>query len=559
MAYLLFPGRHLLTTKFQEEYLWEVLPLPIKKLELWGETQVDGDETIHEIIFAITSANQANSRYNPVSFWARTILLDRFARQYKENLGIRYRIIGIPHFPPTERFTDFLIKEIHESTHGTLALSPKNTIVLCSTPSLITLYRQRGYAILPAEYDPEAAIYKKEAPTGVIQAFFGNEEGLVNMNDLLSRSTLQVWDDFPEVPETIRRIWRDPLLTESGSLTKERNYSTYASGMNHGALMELKYNDIKEAIVPGKIVDEGCADGALLVRVAKDFPDSDLIGIEITSEFMARCIERQRAGEFGETFVHFHQRNLLDPIFEDESIEAVICNSTTHEIWSYGNREESLMHYLRLKFAQLKPGGRLIIRDVVGPEDKERIVYLKADREDGDNEEIFKEYQRPEELSGHLARLSTYARFKRFAEDFLADMRRSGKRGAESKISYEEIDISGVPYFAVRLKDAVEFMTKKDYVDNWRSELNEEFAFMSFSEWKELLKTVGFKIIENPNEPAKSSRAYANDWIVENRFRGKTDIFEMRNSLLDQLQYPVTNMVLIAEKPESAKSSVDAD
>ena len=347
----------------------------------------------------------------------------------------------------------------------------------------------------------------------------------------------------------IRRIWRDPLLTESGSLTSDRNYSTYAIGMGQTDLINLKYKDIKDAILPGKIVDEGCADGSLITQLVKDFPDSDIVGIEITTEFMARCLERKRAGEFGGTFVHFHQRNLLEPIFEDESIDSTICNSTTHEIWSYGNQLESISGYIDKKFNQLKPGGRLIIRDVVGPEDKDREVWLRANSDDGENEDILKKFNSAEELKEHLSKLSTHARFKRFAEDFLDEMRTTGRRDKNTKVLYREEVIGKVSYFVLPLKHAVEFMTRKDYVENWKSELNEEFAFFSFSDWKKFLMERGFKIVENPNQPIQSSRIYTNEWIVDNRYKNKTELFIKNGKKLVPLEYPPTNVVLIAEKP----------
>lgn len=553
MAFLLFPGRHLLNTSFQERYLRELLALPIGKMNFLGDLKIGPNEKVDEIIFAVTSANQSNSRYNPIPFWARVISLDRFAHQFKEDFGLRYRIIGIPHYPPTDKFADLVFKEIKEATIDKLVLSLENTIILCSTPRLINLYLKSGFAVLPAEYDYTENRFHEQTPIDIIKRVFENTKRWSddeNFKQKAAKSSFEMWSDFADIPDAIERIWRDPLLTETGSLTKERNYSTYAAGMGHTELINLKYNDIKEAIIQGKIVDEGCADGALISLIAADFPDSDIIGVEITSEFMARCLERQRAGEFGGAFVHFHQRNLFDKIFEDNSVNCAICNSTTHEIWSYGRGKESLSDYIEKKFAQLRPGGRLIIRDVIGPEKKEIEVWMQANREDGSNEGIFKNFETGEELSKHLKNLSTYARFKRFAEDFLADMRESGRRGSETKIKYREETIDGAQYIVLSLKDAVEFMTKKDYTDNWKSELNEEFAFMSFSEWKKFLSDRGFRIIENPNEPIKSSRAYSNPWIVENRFMGKTDLFRFGNSGLEALEYPVTNMVLIGQKPE---------
>ncbi|MBI2054858.1 MAG: hypothetical protein HYT39_02035 [Candidatus Sungbacteria bacterium] len=317
MAYLLFPGRHILNTSFQEKYLWEVLRLPVKELNISNGEKLPPGESITSIIFAITSANQSNSRYNPVPFSTRVVSIDRFARPYKETMGISYRIVGVPHFNPSGRFAEYLLKEVQE-TEG-IRLHPGNTIVLSSTPSVIQMFQESGFGILSAEYDLKLKQYKAETPNEVIRQIVTagrNWQKRPGLATKVSNATASVWGDFPRVIETILRIWNDPLLTDSGSLTKERNYSTYASGMNHGALMEVKYKDIRGAVLPGKIVDEGCADGALIVRLAVDFPDSDLIGIEITSEFMARCEERLRAGEFGGTYVHFHQRNLLDPIIE---------------------------------------------------------------------------------------------------------------------------------------------------------------------------------------------------------------------------------------------------
>ncbi len=549
MAYLLFPGRHLLNTAFQKKYLDRILTLEVGEMDLVGEPAMDGREKITEVIFAVTSANQSNSRYNPVQFWARVVAIDRFARALKDHFGVLYRIIGIPHYPPSGSYVDFLLKEIQENTHDRLALTPQNTLVVCSTPALIESYRERGFAVLTAEYDYAGKQFIALTPVDIVREFSNSSGEISDFREVFSEASFKAWQDFPEIPETVRRIWRDPLLTESGSLTSERNYSTYAVGMGHTELIRLKYNDIREAILPGKIVDEGCADGALVVQLAKDFPDSDLIGIEITSEFMARCLERQRAGEFGGTFVHFHQRNLFDPIFEDNSINSTLCNSTTHEIWSYGRQRESLSSYVQKKFKQLKPGGRLIIRDVVGPEDKDREVYLKALETDGSNEDVFREFETAAQLQEHLSKLSTAARFRRFAKEFLADMRAAGKRGRETEVSYREETMDGNNYFVLSLKHAVEFMGRKDYVDNWKSELNEEFAFFDFEEWKWFLVEHGFEIVENPNHPLQSSRVYSNEWIVNNRFKGKTDLFVKEGNELVPMPYPPTNVVLVAEKP----------
>lgn len=550
MTYLLFPGRHLLNTVWQERYLYQVLRMPLESLHFWqGQRPPPNLPPIDRILFAVTSANQAHSRYNPIPFHVRAIGVDRFAAEFKASLGVTYRILGIPHFDPTPRFASYILKEIEEQTEGDLELTPANTVVLCSTAEVIQLFTDLGFAVLPAEAGIEGE--RPDTPTDVLKKIVelgADWAASPYVRQTLSPATLTLWQDLPDIPRRVIRLWRDPLLNDEGSLTETRDYAAYAYGMGNREIIGLKYADIKEAIVPGKIVDEGCADGALLVPIAKDYPDSDLIGIEITGEFLARCHERLRAGDFGGSYVHFHQRNITEPIFEDNAIDTTICNSTVHELWSYGRQAATVHAYFANKYRQTARGGRLLIRDVVGPEDKEQEVYLWLNDQDGRNENIFANFAEPADLATHLSGLSTYARFLRFARDFLAEARAEGQRGPETAVRYREATIDGRRYIVLPLKDAAEYIAKKDYTDNWQSEAHEEFTFWSFSEWKAALSAAGFEVVENPNEPAKGSRVYTNPWIVSNRFVGKVALYRMVDGRLEALPYPPTNIVLVGQK-----------
>ena len=549
MAYLLFPGRHLLNSAFQARYLRGVLQMPPEELQFWGHAAAALTQPLSHIIFAVTSANQQHSRYNPIPFHVRAIGLDRFARDLEMSLGIQYRIFGIPHYDPTPKFARYLLQEIAEQSEGAIELTPENCVVLCSTPSVMHMYQQLGFAILPAEWSEIGNL--AETPLDLLRIFVAaGEKWPTNpvLRDKLAPTTFDLWQDFPEVPHRILRLWRDPLLNDEGSLTEDRDYASYAYGMSNNAIINLKYQDIRGLIRPGKIVDEGCADGALLALIAQDFPDSDLIGIEITGEFMARCLERQRAGDFGGNFIHFHQRNITQPIFEPGSIDTTLCNSTTHELWSYGQQAETVQAYLALKFAQTARGGHLVIRDVVGPEEGEQEVWLWLNREDGSNEDIEAEFDQPKVLQAHLDKLSTWAKFKRFARDFLAEERAEGRRGPETAIVYREEQVEGKGYVVLAGRAAAEFLAKKDYTDNWRSEMHEEFAFWGFSQWKAALHQAGFQVLENPNEPLQGSRVYTNPWIVENRYLGKAELFQQVGERLVPMPYPVTNIVLVGRK-----------
>ena len=54
------------------------------------------------------------------------------------------------------------------------------------------------------------------------------------------------------------------------------------------------------------------------------------------------------------------------------------------------------------------------------------------------------------------------------------------------------------------LADAMDFLTRKDYVDNWLSECHEQFCGLEYADWKGLLADVGFEV-----DP--TSRAWRND------------------------------------------------
>jgi ubiquinone/menaquinone biosynthesis C-methylase UbiE len=515
--YLLFPGRHIVTTQFQEEYLDRILGQEIAGLpDLLGAAPAG---RVTDLVFAVTSSNKSNSRYNPLPFELRSIVIYEFARQWKRKYGVNFHIVGIPHYQPTDKFMALMLKEIAEQTDCALELSPKNTVVLSSTPPVIAASQALGYAVLPAEYDMAAQRYVHEVPTDLVRQIGTGEIGLEALG--LSASARTVFSDLPEAGARIVRLYNDPILTEDGDLTATRDYNTYASTM--AEVIDLKYQAIKDYIVPGKIVDEGCADGALISRIVRDYPDSDIIGIDLSAEMLARAHEWKRAGAFGNAFVFFKQQNLTTPVTESQAntSDTVICNSTLHELWSYGHRAESVRSYLRDKYKQLRRGGRLVIRDVVGPHAADTPVQLWCSASDGFTTDNY--------LTTPSSELSTFSRFLKFQNDFSPRPIQHAPQAAAD---------GDAPQFTLPLRDAMEFITKMEYTDNWASEMHEEFGFWSFADWERELIDAGFAL-----HPA--SHAYVNDWRVEHIFMGHVGLFDMDGK---PLAWPVTNMVLVGEK-----------
>ncbi|MFW6096471.1 MAG: hypothetical protein ACOC9Z_00255 [Chloroflexota bacterium] len=240
----------------------QVVQMPLDELPFLREELPPASEPIDKIVFAITSSNQQHSRYNPIPFHVRAIGVDRFARSLESAFAFDYRIVGIPHYGPTPRFAELMLKEIAEQSEGDLQLTPDNCVVLSSTPGVFEQFREIGFSILPAEYGTGAPVALR--PGAIMEKVVEAGAGWPNSPEVrehLHPSTLDLWRDFPDVPRRVQRLWRDPLLNEQGSLTKTRDYASYAFGMGNNEIVEVKYGDIRTAIVPGKIVDEGCAGG----------------------------------------------------------------------------------------------------------------------------------------------------------------------------------------------------------------------------------------------------------------------------------------------------------
>jgi hypothetical protein len=89
------------------------------------------------------------------------------------------------------------------------------------------------------------------------------------------------------------------------------------------------------------------------------------------------------------------------------------------------------------------------------------------------------------------------------------------------------------------LGDAMDFLTRKDYTDNWLSETQEQFCGLEFADWKSLLTDVGFEL-----DPA--SHTTRNDWIVEHRL---VPVATLSTPAGEPVEWPVTHILFTARRP----------
>jgi hypothetical protein len=129
--------------------------------------------------------------------------------------------------------------------------------------------------------------------------------------------------------------------------------------------------------------------------------------------------------------------------------------------------------------------------------------------------------------------LPTFGRFLRFAADF--------RRQEGHRVCYRLEAVEGETYAVLSLRDACEFLSKKDYLDNWRSEMHETFCFWSYADWCAAVERAGLAV-------RPGSHAFTNPWVVQNRYEGKARLLRRGPGGLAAMPWPVTNMLLIAEK-----------
>ncbi len=304
-----------------------------------------------------------------------------------------------------------------------------------------------------------------------------------------------------------------------------RKYDAYITEMN--AALEQKFQDILPFIHRGGAVyDDGCGDGSLLRRIAgymhPRWDGCRFVGVDGSREMLRRAAE-------AESPQSYHNKGMDLTLFcgnvqgysldgrRDHHADFVVSSSVMHEIWSYGSQEESVRLYLSDKFNQLRRGGRLIIRDVVGPENNDEAVRLILNNHNG--VDLGDRCKNP-------ALLSTHGLFRLFLRSFKPDGR---------LVEYKTTDVNT---YELRLQDAAEFILKLPYTDQWWAEIREEFCFWSFSKWCTVFADEGFKLLPG-------SRQYTNTWRVDNHFAGRFTLTDLHG---EPLAYPPTNMVLVGEK-----------
>jgi SAM-dependent methyltransferase/nicotinamide mononucleotide adenylyltransferase len=452
-------GRFHAVTKTQSEWLESLKRAPVETL-----------------ICVITSADLSGTRRNPLEVQTREAML----RPALERSGKPFRIVRVNDIADSEQWVAHVAAQVREQCG--LAVAPENTALFSANRDVERLFRAQGFTIVAQEV-------KGLTPHELVQRIAAGQPWI----DDASLETRAVFERA-EVTNRLRDVFRQTLLNDDGELGHFRDFLSYGAQMD--ASMVQKLEDLLPFVKPGCIVDKGCGTGKLMVELSRLFPDSHLVGVDLSREFLRLCDENTYASQdvalvFG---------NVIDRNVSPGSATTVIYSSVMHEVHSYTNYDVTKIDLaLRNCFEELAPGGRVLIRDGVSPPP----------------------------ATWRLKLLTPQARemFTRFAAEFC-----HGRGAKFERLTDDTVRLSS--------HDANEFLCKKDYLKNWHIEVHEEFGPLTLEGWREALQRAGFKPVELSQ--------YVNRWIAKNRYEGAAQVFDDAGQ---PLPWPATNMIVVGEKP----------
>jgi SAM-dependent methyltransferase/nicotinamide mononucleotide adenylyltransferase len=437
------------------------------------------DPRVDRIVCVLTSADHAGTRRNPLALALR----DTLVRPALAATGKPFDVVPVDDIPDDAGWVDHVRAAVR--ARAAVELAPAETLLVSANRDVQALFAAAGYA---AADGPAGGL----TPHELIRLIVDGKP----WRGQAAPSTLDVYGRH-DVPAALARIFADRLRTDDGELGAHRDFVTYGAQMD--ASLVQKVEDLLPWVLPPRIVDKGCGTGKLLVELSRRFPGASLVGVDLSRELLRRSDENTYAG--GD--VTLIPGDAADPQLPDGSADTVIFSSIMHEVYSYGGYDRARIDRALASAArELKPGGRVLIRDGVSPGDRPVLLAL------GDGE--------------------TAARFDRFAREF------KHGQGARFDPALENDGVVRVVRLSAQL--ANEFLCKKDYVENWEIEVHEEYGVLTVGEWQAALARAGFVV--------RAIKAYVNEWIRQHRYEGRVRVTELDGTAF----WPATNVVVVGEK-----------
>lgn len=436
------------------------------------------DAAVDRLVCVLTSANHAGTRRNPLDAATREAML----RPALQRSGKPFDVVRVDDIPDSDAWVEHVCAKVKAALG--LELTPDDTKVFSANRDVDALFEAKGFSVVAQEVK---GLTPHELVQRVVDRRPWEEDASPETREVYSR---------PGVAEKLRDVFRQKLLNDDGELGHSRDFLSYGTQMD--AALKQKLEDLVRWVKPGCIVDKGCGTGKLMVELSRLFPDSRLVGVDLSREFLRMCDENTYATDdvtlvFG---------NIIERNVPAGMATTVVYSSVMHEVHSYSGYDLEQVHRaLRNAFDELAPGGHLLVRDGISP--PPAMWRLK------------------------LLRPEVHDVFARFAKEF-----RQGRGVSFERLSSDTVRLSS--------HDANEFICKKDYLKNWHIEVHEEYGTFTLDGWRGALERAGFVPLHLTE--------YVNEWIVRNRYEGTVALFDDDGH---PLPWPATNGIIVGRKPRA--------
>ena len=264
-----------------------------------------------------------------------------------------------------------------------------------------------------------------------------------------------------------------------------------------------------------RIVDMGCETGEVTYVLAQLNPRAEVIGVDHNPAAIEFARKTYRLPN-----LTFRTSDITIPEMEDNSVDAIVNSNILHGVYSeVGYNPDEVGHLLEKQIHKLKPGGTMLIRDYMMPPENE-FVLLELPKASSTGKDPV-----------HLSDADLLVLFSHTARPLLT--------GGSEGFHLEELQPRRVNTRLFRLlhKWAIEFVHRKDYRENWKKEIKEEYTFFTWQDYCRECSKIGMRVM--------FSSPYWNPWVVKNHFKGS---FQFYSEDYKPMSYPATNYFIVTQK-----------
>jgi SAM-dependent methyltransferase len=245
----------------------------------------------------------------------------------------------------------------------------------------------------------------------------------------------------------------------------------------------------------------GTGTGFLAAFVARSHADVPVLAVDADPAMLALAAKRH--GSLPNLDFRLGNATHLAAV----NATSVVLSSVLHEVYSAVPDEgrEAVAAALGAARKSLKPGGSLVIRDFVFPEEGESRVVLRHDKRDI--------------VPGHD--------FATFSERFFGRVLRDEVSSTDEAVEY-----------TTDLESACEFVLRKDFHEMWEMELLERYGFWTRRRAERALLEAGFHL--------EHFELLDDAWIVASSLAGKATLRDAATG--EYMPFPSCKALVVARR-----------